>query len=77
MGLVFSYLGLPTCLVVYIHKSDFHFCVVIVVKNVICLAQVFFSYFVLHSIKIPSWCVRPNLRICTAYCSDSQMELIV
>jgi len=42
--------------IVYFQKSDFHlinmFCIVIVVKNVLCLAQVVFSYFVLHSSKI-------------------------
>jgi len=59
MGLAFSYLALPTnlVLVVYVQKSDFHFinvfCVVIVLKNVLSLAQVVFSYFVLHSSKIP------------------------
>jgi len=57
MGLAFFYAALPTCLVVYVQKSDFHlinmFCAVIVVKNVLCLAQVVFSYFVLHSSKIP------------------------
>jgi len=41
MGLAFIYLALPTYLVVYVQKSDFHlikvFCVVIVVKNVLCL----------------------------------------
>ena len=64
---------LPTCLVVYVQKSDFHlinvFCVVIVIKKrkLLCLAQVVFSYFVLHSNKIPL----------AACCSDSQMELIV
>jgi len=55
MGLAFICLALPTCLVVYVQKSDFYlinlFCVVIVVKNVRCLAQVVFSYFVLHSSK--------------------------
>jgi len=51
--------ALPTCLVVYVRKSDFHlinvFCVVVVVKQsrLLCLAQVVFSYFVLHSSKIP------------------------
>jgi len=38
MGLADIYLALPTCLVVYVLKSDFHFinvfCVVIAVKNV-------------------------------------------
>jgi len=38
MGLAVTYRALPTCLVVYVRKSDFHlinmFCVVIVVKNV-------------------------------------------
>jgi len=38
MGLAFIYLALPTYLVVYVQKSDFHFInvyfVVIVVKNV-------------------------------------------
>jgi len=38
MGLAFTYPALPTCLVVYVQKSDFHFinvfCVVIAVKNV-------------------------------------------
>jgi len=59
MGLTLIYSALPTCLVVYVQKSDFHlinaFCVVIVVKNcrLLCLAQVVFSYFVLHSSKIP------------------------
>jgi len=40
------------CLVVYVQKSDLHlinaFCVVIVVKNVLWLAQAILSYFVLH-----------------------------
>jgi len=58
MGFAFIYLALPTCLLVYVQKSDFHlinvFYVVIVVKNVLCLAQVVFSYFVLQSSKIPS-----------------------
>jgi len=46
MGLAFIYPALPTCLVVYVQKSDFHlinaFCVVIVVKKcrLLCLAQV-------------------------------------
>jgi len=59
MGLAFIYPALPTCLVVYVQKSDFHlfnvFCVVIVVKKcgLLCLAQVVFCYFVLHSSKIP------------------------
>jgi len=57
MGLVLIYPALPTCLAVHVHKSDFHlinmFCVVIVVKNALYLAQVVFSYFVLHSKKIP------------------------
>jgi len=50
MSLAFIYPALPTCLVALIQKSDFHFinvfCVVIVVKNVLCPAQVF-SYFVI------------------------------
>jgi len=37
MGLTFVYLALPTCLVVYIQKLDFHlinvFCIVVVVKK--------------------------------------------
>ena len=43
----------------YVQKSDFHlinvFCVVIVAKKcrLLCLAQVVFTYFVLHSSKIP------------------------
>ena len=42
------------------------------------LAQVVFSYFVLHSSKILYlWCLPPKLHICAACCSDSQMELIV
>jgi len=59
MDLTFIYPALPTCLVVYAYKSDFHlinvFCVVIIVKKrkLLCLAQVVFSYFVLHSNKIP------------------------
>jgi len=58
MGLAFIYPALPTCLVVYVQKSDFHminvFCVVIIVEKcrLLCLAQVLFSYFVLHSSKI-------------------------
>jgi len=58
MGLAFIYPALPTCLVVYVQKSDFHlinvFCVVIVVKKcrLLCLAQVVFICFVLHSSKI-------------------------
>ena len=59
MDLEFIYPALPTCLVAYLRKSDFHwstyFYVVIVVKKwkLLCLAQVVFSYFVLHSSKIP------------------------
>ena len=59
MGLLFSYLGLPTCLVEFVLKSDFHLnnvlCSVVVLKKrkLLCLAQVVFSYFVLHSNKIP------------------------
>jgi len=59
MGLAFICPALPTCLVVYVQKSDFHlineFFVVIVVEKcrLLCLAQVVFSYFVLHSSKIP------------------------
>jgi len=38
MGLACIYQALPTCLVVYVQKSDFYlinvFCVVIAVKNV-------------------------------------------
>jgi len=57
VGLAFIYPALPT-LVIYVQKSDFHlitvFCVVIVKKcRLLCLAQVVFSYFVLHSKKIP------------------------
>jgi len=58
MGLAFICPALPTCLVVYVQKSDFYlinvFCVAIVVKNckLLCLAWVVFSYFVLHSSKI-------------------------
>jgi len=56
---LFSCLALPTCLVVYVQKSDFHlinvFCSVVVLKKrkLLCLAQVVFSYFVLRSNKIP------------------------
>ena len=59
MGLAFISLALPTCLVVYVQKSDFHlinvFCVAVVVKKcrLLCLTQVVFSCFVLHSSKIP------------------------
>jgi len=57
MGLAFIHPALPICLVVYVQKSEFHlinvFCVVIVIKNVLCLAQLVFAYFVLHSSKIP------------------------
>ena len=59
MGFAFIYPALPTCLVVYVQKSDFYlinvFCVVIDVKKckLLCLAQVVFSCFVLHSSKIP------------------------
>jgi len=58
MGLAFIYPAMPTCLVIYVQKSDFYlinvFCVVIFVKNcrLLCLAQVVFSYFVLHSSKM-------------------------
>jgi len=56
MALAFVYPALPT--VVYTQKSDFHlinvFCVVTAVKKckLLRLAQVVFSYFVLHSSKI-------------------------
>jgi len=59
MGLAFIYPALPTCLVVYVQKSDFClinvFCVVIVVKKrkLLYLDQVVLSYFLLHSNKIP------------------------
>jgi len=59
MDLAFISPTLSTCLVVYVQMSDFHlinvFCVVIVVKKcrLLCLAQVVFSYFVLHSSNIP------------------------
>jgi len=59
MGLTFINRALPTWLVVHVQKSDFHLikvlcdCLVIVARNVLCLAQVVFSYFVLHSSKIP------------------------
>jgi len=58
-GLAFIYPGLPTCLVVYIQKSDFHlinvFCAVIVVKKCTMSSpgEVVFCYSVLHSSKIP------------------------
>jgi len=58
MGLAFIYPALPTCLVVYVQKKDFHlinvFCVMIVTKKcrLLCLDQVV-SYFALHSSKIP------------------------
>jgi len=43
-----------------------------------CLAQVVLSYFVGYCIEARYlWCLRPKLHICAAYCSDSQMELIV
>jgi len=81
MGLAFIYPALPTCLFVYVQKSDFHlinvFCVVIVVKKrKLCIAQVF-SYFVLHSKKIPLVLTTKVLHIWAACCSDSQMELLV
>jgi len=82
MGLEFIYPALPTCLVIYVQKLDFHlinmFCVVIAVKDVLCLAQVIFSYFVLHSSSIGYlWCLQPKLHIRVACCSDRKMELIV
>jgi len=47
MGLAFIYPALPTCIVVYVQKSDLHFinifCVVIVATNVLWLTQVVFS----------------------------------
>jgi len=49
---------MPSC-IAYVQKSDFHlinvFCVVIVLKKrkLLCLPQAVFSYFVLHSNKIP------------------------
>jgi len=58
MSRAFIYPALPTCLVAYVQKSDFHlinvFCVVIVVQKcrLLYLAQLVFSYFVLHSSKI-------------------------
>jgi len=61
MGLAFIYPALPTCLVVYVQKLDFllinMFCVVIAIKNVdyLCLAQVVFSHFLLHSSRY-LWC---------------------
>jgi len=77
MGLVFIYPALPTCLVVYVQKSDFHlinaFCVVIVLKKCkpLCLAQVVFSDFVLQSNKIP---LVPTTKVTHL---GSQMELLV
>jgi len=74
-GLAFMYQALSTCLIVYIQKSDFHlipvFCVVIVVKNVPCLAQVVFSCFVLHSSKRLLVLTTKVTHLC------SQMEFIV
>jgi len=58
-GLTFIYTSLPTFLVVYIQRSNFHvnnvFCVVIAVKKYTMSSpgEVVFSYFVLHSSKIP------------------------
>jgi len=70
---------MPSC-VLYVQTSDFHlinvFCVVIVVRKgkLLCLVQVVFSYFVLHSNKIAYlWCLQPKLHICAACCSDRQM----
>jgi len=55
MDIACIYPALPTSLVVYVQKSDFHFInvfyKVVVVKNALCLAQVVFSYIVLHSSK--------------------------
>jgi len=55
MGLAFIYPARLTCLAVYVQKLDFHlinlFCAVYYVKNILCLAQVVSSYFVLHSSK--------------------------
>jgi len=59
MGVAFIYPAWPTCLIVYVQKSDFHlinlFCVVFVVKQrkLLILVQVILSYFLLHSNKIP------------------------
>jgi len=78
-GLAFIYPALPTRLVVYVQKSDFHlinvFGVVIVGKNVLCLAQVVLSFLDCIATRY-LWCLRPKLHICAACCSDSQMELI-
>jgi len=59
MGFAFICPALPTYLVVYVQKSGFHLinvlCAGIVLKKrkLLCLAQVVFSYYVLHSNKIP------------------------
>ena len=56
VGLAFIYPALATWLVVNVQKSDFHlinmFCAVIIAKNVLDLAQVVSSYFVLDSSKM-------------------------
>jgi len=73
---------MPSCNFVNVQKSDFHlinvFCVVIVVKQLklLCLAQVVFSYFVLHSSKIPL-VLTTKVTHLRSRCSDSQMELMV
>jgi len=57
MGLAFIYPALPTCLILHVEKSDFHlinvFCEVVVVKKCPMSSPGVFSYFVLHSYKIP------------------------
>jgi len=82
MGLAFIYPALPTCLVVYVQKSDFHlinvFVVVIVVK--ICTMSSGGSLLLFCTAQQQDTIGaydQPKLHICAACCSDSQMELIV
>jgi len=73
MGLAFIYPAQPTCIVVYVQKSDFHwinvFFVVIAVKNAGYYFQPRLSSLVLYCIAaIQLWGLRPKLHICVACC---------
>jgi len=80
MGLTFVHPAMPTCLVVYVQKSDFHlinaFCVVIVVKKYTLSSPG--SPLILYCIAARYlWCLQPKLHTYAACFSDSQMELFV
>jgi len=70
---------MPSCRL-QVQKSDFHlinvFCTVIVVKNVLCLAQVAFLFCTAQQ-QDTFGAYDQKLHICATCCSDSKMGLIV